>query len=31
MNPQASRDYDADFAAASRGIAALELWKEAET
>jgi SAM-dependent methyltransferase len=28
MNPKSTRDYDPDFAAASRGIAALELWKE---
>jgi SAM-dependent methyltransferase len=29
MNPQSTRDYDPDFAAASRGIAALKLCKEA--
>lgn len=29
MNPQSTRDYDPDFAAASRGIAALKLFKEA--
>jgi SAM-dependent methyltransferase len=28
MNPQSTRDYDRDYAAASRAVAALELWKE---
>jgi len=30
-NPNSIRDYDPDFAAASRGIAALELWKESRS
>jgi SAM-dependent methyltransferase len=29
MNPESAQDYDPDFAASSRGVAALELWKEA--